>query len=261
MKRLRQGVPAVPSTTPLASDVSMPPLVDEATAEATTELAQALATGAIDTDPAPVIDGAGDGMSAADAVAIATADAQAAAPVEPLVPVPGTVALPADQLTPMLPVGTVSEMQSRVATIEADTGVALRVPWDEMASLGVRIDLMGERLEAIEDRLEEIDGIVLTIDGEGKVTAAGADLSRERLAQLRRDVLGARADLAFGLSGRASPTHRAFPVLHEVLQDGRKIRPNSRDRVRLTEVEHSEAIAGGIITLPWDDGDPVEDDL
>lgn len=236
MKRPRQGVPAVPGTTPLASDVSMPPRVDEATAEVATDAAEDLATGAI-----------------------ATADANAAAPAEPLVPVPGTVPLPADQMTPMLSASAVVEASGVGRTIETDAQIALRTLQEQMASLGVRIDLFDARLEAIEDRLEPIDGIVLTIDDGGKVVAADADLPAERLAELRRDVLGLRADMSGVQTRHASVTHRAFPVSHEVLQDGRKVRPNSRDRVRLSEAEHGEALAGGIVTLAWGDGDPVED--
>ena len=102
---------------------------------------------------------------------------------------------------------------------------------------------------------------MLTIDGDGNVTAADADLPAERLAELRRDVAGARADLASGLGSRASATHRAFPVASAVIQDGRTVRPSSRDRVRLTEAEHRDAVAGGIVVYPWDEGDPIEDDL
>ena len=260
MKPRRQGgAPAVSDTTPLASDTSMPPIVDEATAEVTTEVAQALAAGAIDVEPAPVIDTGGTDASAIDAVAIATADAQAAAPAEPLVPVPGTVALPADQLTPAMPVSRVVEEQGAVATFETDADLALATVRQAVASLGLRIDIIGERLHAIEGRLAQVDSIVLSFDDNGNVTGIDAPPPDHRLAELRRDILGVGIHAA-ELGRRMSSTHRAFPVESAVIQDGRNVRPNSRDRVRLTEAEHRDAVLGGIVVHPWDEGDPIEDD-
>ncbi len=270
MRKNRQGTPAVPDTVALAPDVSAPAKVDDATAAVTTEVAQALATGEIDLNPAPVIDTPTDGVAGVDAVAIATADARADEVREPIVPVPATQALPADQITPVLPASEVAF--SGAGGLPADGAHAAA-----LASLEVRV-------AALEARQGDRDCIVLRFDRDGNLIGIEADLpedemkdlhrdlvgarlpvdafgnfSSDRTADLRRDVLGVR-DVASPPAGALDPNRRGFPVLHEVLQDGSKVRPNSRDRVRLTHAEHVEAVAGGIVTLAWDDGDPVWND-
>lgn len=247
MKRQGRGtVPAVSATTPLAPDVSAPAQVDPAVACATTAVAQAITSGEVDLNPAPIVDTSTDEVRGADAVAIATAAAEGEKRVDPLVKVPGTQALPADQITPKLPASEV------MLALESDA---------TLADVVERLNAIGVRLVTIERGVEDaLDQILLMPGDEFDAKRDFDALVDEVAGKARRQSQAIVDGIGDAVRDILSDERRSFPVAYAIMQSGRIVQPHSRDRVRLTSAEHRHLASTGAVSIDWHDGELVDDE-